>query len=218
MGYKQQHELIEIDYITELFELGLLVLGTLAVFAWAVVLLFGVAPAVTTILGLCCVAVMSFVIIRRKFQNIDFIERDICRILSKQGFGYKKHEGILYVTRNKKTFRIHIADTPSKRVKRLTFVYDFSCPIMDKVSPEGWSRLSNKINGDNPQATFIAFNDCFQCRYETAIANSKEFQKEFDSAFQIIGKALQDFKKLYVYMEEDYPNVFIENRVNIGYK
>lgn len=218
MDYREQHELIEIEYITELFELGLLVIGTLAVFAWAVVLLFGVAPAITTILGLCCVVVISIIIIRHKLQNIDFIERDICKTLDKQGFNYKKHEGILYVKRNKKTFRIHITDTPSKHIKRLSFIYDFSCDIMNKVSPEGWSRLSNKINGDNPQATFIAFNDCFQCRYDTAITSSKGFQKEFDIAYQVINKALHDFKKLYVYMEEDYPNALIENRINIGYK
>ena len=146
------------------------------------------------------------------------LEEDIRRTLNEQGFLNEKQDGVLYVKKNDNSFRVYLWDTPNKHIKRLYFVYDFGDDNLQKVSNEGWAVGVNKINYDNPHTTFISHGDHFSCRYETAINNSKDFLTEFNTAYQAIGQAIEDYNNLYPALERDYPNTSTENKNSIGFK
>lgn len=151
-------------------------------------------------------------------RSIRRLESNICDRLDEQGYLHNKQEGVLYVKKNDNTFRVYLWDTPNRRIKRLYFIYDFGDDNISKVSREGWAIGVNKINYDNPHTTFISLGDGFTCRYETAINNSNDFLVEFNTAYQAIGNAIEDYKELYPYLERDYPNTAQENKSSIGFK
>lgn len=151
-------------------------------------------------------------------KDIESLESRICIELDKQGFQYKKHEGTLYVMNNGNSFHIHLWDTSNERIKQLYFVYDFEDEKQKNISLDGWLRATNRINVDNPHITFITHDESFRCRYETAISNAKDFLPEFDTAYKIIGEAVDEFNRIYPYLERDYPNIQSEKKSNIGFK
>ena len=83
---------------------------------------------------------------------------------------------------------------------------------------EGWTRAANCINTNNTLATFVVLDDHFCCSYQTAIANAKDFMKEFDCAYRVIGEAMNDYNRIYPHIERDYPNTTSENKSSIGFR
>jgi hypothetical protein len=150
--------------------------------------------------------------------SVDKLESNICERLNEYGYKHEKQDGVLYVKRNDSSFRVYLWDTPNRNIKRLYFIYDFGDNNISKVSKEGWAVGVNKINYDNPHITFISLGDGFSCRYETAINNSKDFLEEFNTAYQAIGNAIEDYREIYPYLERDYPNTAPENKSSIGFK
>jgi hypothetical protein len=41
---------------------------------------------------------------------------------------------------------------------------------------------------------------------------------EFEKAYEAIGGAMNDYKKIYPYIERDYPNNTSESKTSIGFK
>ena len=83
---------------------------------------------------------------------------------------------------------------------------------------EGWTRAANCINTNNTLTTFVVLDDHFCCSYQTAIANAKDFMKEFDCAYRFIGEAINDYNRIYPHIERDYPNNTSENKSSIGFR
>ena len=219
MDFRERRELTKVDHYTSLAESCFFALLGLAAFGFLIGYLFGNSPMLAMIIAAGGLLVMSlFIIMRLKSHSVESLESKICDRLEHEGYHFEKQDGVLYVKRNDNSFHIHLWNTPNKYIKRLYFVYDFGIEDMDKVSPDGWSRLSNSINSNNFHTTFISYNNGFQCRYETAIGNAKDFIKEFDTAYQFIGKAIDDYSKLREYVERDYPNTPSDNKGTIGFK
>jgi len=151
-------------------------------------------------------------------RSTEALERKICKQLDKSGFRYEKKEGDLYVIKNDSHFRVQLADSYNRGIKHLYVMYIFRDDNSDKVSMDGWSRASNVINTRNTNTIFITLEDHFCCCYQTAIGNSKDFMKEFGQAYDAIGEALDDYHRLYPYLERDYPNITNENKTSIGFK
>ncbi len=152
------------------------------------------------------------------FHDINTIESRICNELTDQGYEYTKHDGTLYVKKSDTSFHIHLWDTSNKRIKRLYIVYDFEDERRKEITKEGWAMATNRINTDNPHVTFITYNKLYRCRYETAICNAKDFLPEFETAYQIIGEAVEEHKNIIPYLEMDYPNSDSNKKSNIGFK
>lgn len=150
-------------------------------------------------------------------NTMELLERKICQQLEQQGYRHEKKDGTLYVEKNDNTFRIHMWNTANYKIKRLYFVYDFCDENQGKVNKDGWNRAANSININNPHATFLAFEDHFCCRYETSISNARDFLKEFEVAYDVIGGAVSDYNKIYPYLERDYPNTLPDGK-SIGFK
>ena len=163
-------------------------------------------------------AVALYFLLCRPLKNIDVLERRICKRLDKQGYSHEKREGTLYVTKNDNHFRVFIRDSFDRRIKHLYFLYDFYDDNFGKVSMEGWTRAANCINTNNTLTTFVVLDDHFCCSYQTAIANAKDFMKEFDCAYRVIGEAMNDYNRIYPHIERDYPNNTSENKVSIGFR
>ena len=162
--------------------------------------------------------IAAFIRSNRAVYDINTLEKRICYELDKQGFRHDKKDGTLYVVNHESVFHIHIWDTSNKRVKRLYFVYDFEDERHKNISKEGWMMATNRINVDNPHSTFITHDESFRLRYETAISNAHDFLPEFDAAYHVVGEALDEFNRLYPYLERDYPNKSTDNKSSIGFK
>ena len=163
-------------------------------------------------------AVAIYFLLCRLLKKTDILERRICKRLDKQGYSHEKREGTLYVTKHDNHFRVFIRDSFDRRIKHLYFLYDFYDDNFGKVSMEGWTRVANCINTNNTLTTFVVLDDHFCCSYQTAIANAKDFMKEFDYAYRVIGEAMNDYNRIYPHIERDYPNTTSENKGSIGFR
>lgn len=163
-------------------------------------------------------AVAIYYLLCRLLKKTDIIERRICKRLDKQGYSHEKRKGTLYVTKNDNHFRVFIRDSFDRRIKHLYFLYDFYDDNFGKVSMEGWTRVANCINTNNTLTTFVVLDDHFCCSYQTAISNAKDFMKEFDYAYRVIGEAMNDYNRIYPHIERDYPNTISENKGSIGFR
>lgn len=168
-----------------------------------------------------CVLVIGIIatnLLYNKFaRSIEALERRICKQLDKSGFHYEKKEGDLYVTKNDSHFQIQLADSYNKRIKHLYVLYKFRDDDFGKVTMDGWSRASNIININNTGTIFVALEDHLCCCYQTSIGNSKDFMNEFGRAYNAIGNAIEDYGKLFPYLERDYPNS-TGNQTSIGFR
>ena len=177
------------------------------------------APVYSSVMGCVLVSAVALCfLLCRSLKNTDVLERRVCKQLDKQGYRHEKREGTLYVTKNDNHFRVYIRDGFDKRIKNLYFLYDFWDDNFGKVSMEGWTRAANCINTNNTLATFVVLDDHFCCSYQTAIANAKDFMKEFDCAYRVIGEAMNDYNRIYPHIERDYPNTTSENKSSIGFR
>ncbi len=163
-------------------------------------------------------AVAIYFLLCRLLKKTDILERRICKRLDKQGYSHEKREGTLYVTKHDNHFRVFIRDSFDRRIKHLYFLYDFYDDNFGKVSMEGWTRAANCINTNNTLTTFVVLDDHFCCCYQTAIANARDFMKEFDYAYRVIGGALEDYNRIYPHIERDFPNNTSENKSSIGFR
>ena len=190
-----------------------------ALFVFYIYDLITSAPVYSSVLGIVFISAVSFFILSNwPLKNIEVLERRICKRLDKQGYPHEKREGTLYVTKNDNHFRVFIRDSFDRRIKHLYFLYDFYDDNFGKVSMEGWTRAANCINTNNTLTTFVVLDDHFCCSYQTAIANAKDFMKEFDCAYRVIGEAMNDYNKIYPHIERDYPNNTSENKGSIGFR
>lgn len=193
------------------------ILAICAVMGWPLCYLFQCSPILGWVAGSIIVVIMVFAIIwLRMIKSIDHVENGICRLLDKQGFRHEKEDGTLYVIKNDNRFRVQLADGIDKRIKHLFVIYDFSDDDFERITMDGWNRAANSINLNNTSTTFVALEDHFCCCYQSAILNSRDFMQEFDRAYRAIGGALEDYRKIYPYLERDYPNN-TENKT-IGFK
>lgn len=168
-----------------------------------------------------CVVIIGIIVGQLVFiiftGSIGFLERKICRQLDKSGFRHEKLDGQLFVYKNDSCFQVQLADSYNRRIKHLFVYYKFHDDNSSKISIDGWSRAANVLNINNTDTIFVALEDHFCCCYQSAIGNSRDFMKEFGRAYQAIGGAMDDFRKLYPYLERDYPNK-TENKGTIGFK
>ena len=177
------------------------------------------APVFSSVMGFVFVAAVAlYFLLCRPLKNIDVLERRICKRLDKQGYPHEKREDTLYITKNDNHFRVFIRDSFDRRIKHLYFLYDFYDDNFGKVSMEGWTRAANCINTNNTLTTFVVLDDHFCCSYQTAIANAKDFMKEFDCAYRVIGETMNDYNRIYPHIERDYPNTTSENKSSIGFR
>ena len=177
------------------------------------------APVFSSVMGFVFVAAVTlYFLLCRPLKNIDILERRVCKRLVKQGYPHEKREGTLYVTKHDNHFRVFIRDSFDRRIKHLYFLYDFYDDNFGKVSMEGWTRAANCINTNNTLTTFVVLDDHFCCSYQTVIANAKDFMKEFDCAYRVIGEAMNDYNRIYPHIERDYPNNTSENKGSIGFR
>ena len=163
-------------------------------------------------------AVAIYFLLCRLLKKTDILERRICKRLDKQGYSHEMREGTLYVTKHDNHFRVFIRDSFDRRIKHLYFLYDFYDDNFGKVRMEGWTRAANCINTNNTLTTFVVLDDHFCCSYQTAISNAKDFMKEFDYAYRVIGEAMNDYNRIYPHIERDYPNNTSENKGSIGFR
>lgn len=151
------------------------------------------------------------------WSSTDRIEQRIRKRLRRKGYQSEMTEGVLYVTKNENHYRVHLNESRNWRIKNLFILYEFGDDSFNKVSMDGWCRASNSINNHNPATTFVTLDDHFCCCYQGAIANSKDFMREFDRACYFIEKAMDDYSQLTPYLERDYPNKE-ESQTSIGFK
>lgn len=170
------------------------------------------------IFGSCAfLAVVVYILQRTVWKSIETLEDNICKRLDKEGFQHEKQEGILYVTNNESRFRVQLANSYNSRIKRLFVIYDFGDDDFDKITMDGWYHAANTINIHDTATTFVVLDDHFCCCYQAAIGNAGDFMKEFARASHAISGAMEDYGKLYPYLERDYPNK-AENKTSIGFK
>lgn len=168
--------------------------------------------------GTAAIGIIVFYILRQTvWKSTETLEEDICKRLKKSGFQYEKKEGDLFVVKNESRFQVQLADTYNRRIKHLYVYYKFKDDNANKVNMDGWGRASNAINVRNTETIFVTLEDHFCCCYQTAIGNSKDFMKEFNFAYERIGEAMDDYNKLFPFLERDYPN-HIENQTSIGFR
>lgn len=198
---------------TDLFStvIGLLIVG--ALFALHENSIYWLLPFAAIDLVILIVYILRHTV----FKTNEILVSDICKKLDKSGFRHEKKDGTLYVSKDDCHFRVHINDSFNKRIKHLYVLYEFADEGFTKVTMDGWGRASNSINVNNTNTTFVTLDDHFCCCYQSAIGNSKDFMKEFGRAYQAIGGVMDDFRKLYPYLERDYPNK-TENKGTIGFK
>lgn len=168
--------------------------------------------------GTTAIGIIVFYILRQTvWKSTETLEEDICKRLKKSGFQYEKKEGDLFVVKNESRFQVQLADTYNRRIKHLYIYYKFKDDNANNVNKDGWSRASNFINVYNTETIFVTLEDHFCCCYQTAIGNSKDFMKEFNFAYERIGEAMDDYNKLFPYLERDYPN-HTESQTSIGFR
>ena len=168
-----------------------------------------------------CAVCVSALLVYYVFQwippSVEILERRICKRLDRQGYQHTKKEGNLFVVKNGNRFQVQLADTYNRRIKHLYVYYKFTDENSNKINVDGWSRASNVINARNTETIFVTLEDHFCCCYQTAIGNSKDFLKEFNFAYDVIGDAMDDYNKLLPLLERDYPNN-VGNQTSIGFK
>lgn len=168
--------------------------------------------------GFAAAAIIVVYILRQTvWRSVETLEKDICKQLDKSGFRYEKNEGDLYVIKDNCHFQIQLADSFNRGIKHLYVLYKFRDDNSNKVTIDGWSRASNVINTRNTNTIFVTLEDHFCCCYQTAIGNSKDFMNEFGRAYDAIGEAMDDYHRLYPYLERDYPNS-LGNQTSIGFR
>ena len=187
-------------------------------FGWTLSAFFESSVLLAVAFCVLIVGIMAIHILYNKFaRSTEALERRICKQLDKSGFRYEKKEGDLYVTKNNSHFQIQLTDSYNKGIKHLYVLYRFKDDDSKKVNIDGWSRASNVINTRNTETIFVTLEDHFCCCYQSAIGNSKDFMKEFGRACDAIGGAMEDYNKLFPYLERDYPN-YTENQTSIGFR
>ena len=168
--------------------------------------------------GTGAIGIIVFYILRQTvWKSTETLEDNICKRLKRTGFQYEKKEGDLFVVKNGNRFQIQLADTYNRRIKHLYVYYKFTDENSNKINVDGWSRASNVINARNTETIFVTLEDHFCCCYQTAIGNSKDFMNEFGRAYDAIGEAMDDYHRLYPYLERDYPNS-MGNQTSIGFR
>lgn len=187
-------------------------------FGWTLSAFFESSVLLAVAFCVLIVGIMAIHILYNKFaRSTEALERRICKQLDKSGFRYEKKEGDLYVTKNNSHFQIQLTDSYNKGIKHLYVLYRFKDDDSKKVNIDGWSRASNVINTRNTETIFVTLEDHFCCCYQSAIGNSKDFMKEFGRACDAIGGAMEDYNKLFPYLERYYPN-HTENQTSIGFR
>ena len=191
--------------------IGCLIIGIIAGLieqSFISIIIFGISAAIT---------IIYYIMKQTLWRNAEILERDICKKLDKSGFRHEKLEGELWVYKNDSRFQIQLGDSYNRRIKHLIIYYKFQDENSSKISIDGWSRAANVLNINNTDTIFVALEDHFCCCYQSAIGNSSDFMNEFGRAYQAIGGVMDDFRKLYPYLERDYPNK-TENKGTIGFK
>ena len=151
------------------------------------------------------------------WSSTNRIEHRVRKRLHRKGYQTEMTEGDLFVTKNENQYRVHLVESFNKRIKTLFIIYEFGDDRFNKISMDGWCRASNSINNHHPGITFVTLDDHFFCYYLSAIANSKDFMKEFFRACYFFEKVLDDYSQLTPYLERDYPNKE-ESQTSIGFK
>ena len=183
------------------------ILVVCAFIGWALCYLYLCSPLLSVAVSLIIIVLFVFAFLWYvRIKNVEHMEKNICKQLDKQGFRHEKEDGTLYVIKNDNRFRVQLADSINKRIKHLFIIYDFGDDDFEKVTMDGWNRAANSININNTSTTFVTLSDHFCCCYQSAIGSSKDFMLEFDRAYKAIGGALEDYNKIYPYLERDYPN------------
>ena len=168
--------------------------------------------------GTGAIGIIVFYILRQTvWKSTEILEENICKRLKRTGFQYEKKEGDLFVVKNGNRFQVQLADTYNRRIKHLYVYYKFTDENTNKINVDGWSRASNVININNTDTIFVALEDHLCCCYQTSIGNSKDFMCEFGRAYNAIGNAMEDYGKLFPYLDRDYPNR-TENQTSIGFR
>ena len=203
----------------EIFDYVVGILAFCGVTGWSLYYLFSLSPFFAW--AACIIFLAGIVFASIWFagaKSKESLENSICKQLDKQGFRHEKQDGTLYVIKNDNQFRIYIGDSFDRRIKHLYFLYDFGDDNFGKVSMAGWTRAANSINANNTHTAFVVLDDHFCCCYQTAIANARDFMKEFDYAYRVIGGALEDYNRIYPHIERDFPNNTSENKSSIGFR
>lgn len=189
-----------------------------AILGWSLYSLYESSLGLAILFCVLCIGIVAaYILYNVLTRNTEVLERNICKRLDKNGFRYEKKDGLLLVTKNDSHFQIQLADSYNKRIKHLYILYKFRDDDFDKVTMEGWSRASNIINVNNTDTIFVALEDHLYCCYQTSIGNSKDFMNEFGRAYNAIGNAIEDYGKLFPYLERDYPN-HTGNQTSIGFR
>lgn|GEM_PF-6761228 len=198
-------------------EVFLVIFGICVVLGWTIYSLFELSPFLAVLFCFMTLGIAIAYIIYNMAKSKEVLETEICKRLDKSGFRHEKKDGILYVYKSDSRFQIQLADSYNRRIKHLYVYYKFRGDDFGKVTNEGWSRAANAININNTDTIFVALEDHLCCCYQTSIANSKDFMKEFDHACDSIGDAMADYVRLIPYLERDYPNR-AGSQANIGFK
>jgi hypothetical protein len=190
-----------------------------AILGWTMYSLFERSTFLAIIFGLMTIGIVTaYILYNTSIRNTEILERNICKRLDKLGYRHEKQDGTLYVLKNDNRFRIQLIDGFNKRIKHLYVIFDFGDSNFEKVTMDGWTRAANSINLNNSSTTFVTLEKHFCCCYQSAIGNSKDFMNEFEKAYEAIGGAMDDYKKIYPYIERDYPNNTSESKTSIGFK
>ena len=197
------------------------VIGALAacgIVGWLMYDMYSNLPIISIVIWVLIVGFVAMIIIsNRMVKGTNYLENCICKQLDNLGYQHEKQEGELYVRKNDNSFRIQLSDGTNRRIKHLFVIYDFGDDNFDKISKDGWNRVANSININNPRTVFVTLEDHFCCCYQTAIGNAEDFMSEFERAYYAIGEAMKDYNRIYPYVERDYPNVVVESN-SIGFK
>jgi len=164
-------------------------------------------------LGIMIVYILSL----NLWKSTEAIEAEICKRLEKAGYRYEKKEGDLFVFKSNNRFEVHLADSFNKRIKHLYILYKFKDDSFEKVNTNGWSRAANIINVRNTNTVFVALEDHLCCCYQSSIGNSKDFMNEFNVAYQSVVEVMEDYGRLVLQLERDYPSN-TDNQTIIGFK
>lgn len=196
----------------------IVVLSSCSIYGWTLYSIYESSLGLAVLFCVISVVIaMACILYNYSTKDTEALERNICKRLERNGFRFEKKEGALLVTKNDSRFQIQLADSYNRRIKHLYVYYRFRDDDFDKVTMDGWSRASNAININNTDTIFVALEDHFCCCYQTSIGNSKDFMNEFGRAYAAIGSAMEDYGKLFPYLERDYPNRTV-SQTGIGFR
>ena len=196
----------------------IVVLSSCSIYGWTLYSIYESSLGLAVLFCVISVVIaMACILYNYSTKDTEALERNIFKRLERNGFRFEKKEGALLVTKNDSRFQIQLADSYNRRIKHLYVYYRFRDDDFDKVTMDGWSRASNAININNTDTIFVALEDHFCCCYQTSIGNSKDFMNEFGRAYAAIGSAMEDYGKLFPYLERDYPNRTV-SQTGIGFR